>query len=498
MKNSAKIFVVLMAIALTFSCDKWMDLIPPEGLIREEFWQTKEDVDAVMMGAYDTFSKMDRLLFLYGELRADMVFPDYNLGNSERQLSESTIYPDNYLCNWQSFYEVINFCNEVIKNAPLVQDIDNTFTDYQLNGYLAEAIFLRSLSYFYLVRIFKDVPYIIEPTETDDTEVYPKTSTDTEIITALLTDLETYRPFATTDGYQTIEEIKGRATKAAFDALMADINLWIFDYEEVLRHVAKIENNDEIDVLGEQEYFGLYYPGNSLESIFELQFNTQNNQNNGLYGLTAYYSYNLDPSEAAIQMFNAQTGNEPVRGEGFSIRKEGENDYIIWKYVGRSPDGETARSSSEQYSANFIIYRLADVLMMKAEALSQLGRYQEAREIFNNGPSYHYFYALNTRAGISTFSSADTPSAFEDAILDQRAREFAFEGKRWFDLMRMGRRNDYSRKSKFIDIVVQNAPSTQKRILRTKLTNPLGWYLPIYEFELERNKNLEQNPYYNY
>ena len=62
----------------------------------------------------------------------------------------------------------------------------------------------------------------------------------------------------------------------------------------------------------------------------------------------------------------------------------------------------------------------------------------------------------------------------------------------------MGRRNDYNRKSKLIEIIVRNVPSTQKRILATKLTNPLGWYLPIYDLELERNKNLVQNPYYNF
>ena len=62
----------------------------------------------------------------------------------------------------------------------------------------------------------------------------------------------------------------------------------------------------------------------------------------------------------------------------------------------------------------------------------------------------------------------------------------------------MGRRNNYSRKSKLIEIIVKNVPSTQKRIIATKLTNPLGWYFPIYDDELERNINLEQNPYYNY
>ena len=80
--------------------------------------------------------------------------------------------------------------------------------------------------------------------------------------------------------------------------------------------------------------------------------------------------------------------------------------------------------------------------------------------------------------------------------MQERALELGFEGKRWFDLVRMGRRNDYARKSTLIEIIVSNVPSTQKRILATKLTNPLGWYMPIAETEIERNPNLEQNPYY--
>jgi hypothetical protein len=62
----------------------------------------------------------------------------------------------------------------------------------------------------------------------------------------------------------------------------------------------------------------------------------------------------------------------------------------------------------------------------------------------------------------------------------------------------MGRRNNYARKSKLIDLIVNNVPSTQKRILSAKLTNTLGWYLPIFKGEIERNKNLVQNRYYYY
>ncbi|MDA3823417.1 MAG: RagB/SusD family nutrient uptake outer membrane protein [Bacteroidales bacterium] len=489
MKIKAKIALIIIGMTFSMSCNEWMELLPPQGLIREEFWQTKEDATAVMMGAYDSFAKMDRLLFLFGELRADMVIGDYSLGGSERQISESSIYSDNYLCNWEKFYEVINYCNEIIKNAPLVQELDETFTDYQLNGLLSEAIFLRSLNYFYLVRIFKDVPYIIEPTESDDTELYYKKSTDEEILKNLLVDLEEYRLYATTDGYQTIEEIKGRATKSAFDALMADINLWIFDYDEVLRHIAKIEAIPEIEMIYPGFFFDLYYPGNSLESIFEIQFDKDKSQQNSLYGLTYHDNHIIDPSEKAIDIFSKETGLEKVRGEDISIRKEGEDNFVIWKYIGRAPDGTTTRASNESTSANFIIYRLADVMLMKAEALSQLERYSEAYQTLLN---------LWFRRDVPPKLIAETASAYEDAILDERARELAFEGKRWFDLMRMGRRNDYARKLKFIDLVVENVPSAQKRIIKTKLLNPLGWYLPIYEYELERNRNLEQNPYYNF
>jgi hypothetical protein len=80
--------------------------------------------------------------------------------------------------------------------------------------------------------------------------------------------------------------------------------------------------------------------------------------------------------------------------------------------------------------------------------------------------------------------------------MEERAREFAFEGKRWFDLLRMGRRNNYARKNDLIEIIIQNVPSNQRLVLGSKLSNPYGWYLPVYNSEMERNKNLVQNPYY--
>jgi len=489
MKKNIKHILVILTVFLQVSCGDWLELLPPEGLIREEFWQTKEDAEALLMGAYSAMSKLDGNFFLYGELRADMIKGDVYQGEDERKIVQNNIYPDNWLANWNRFYQVINYCNEVIKNAPAVQKIDNTFTDYQLKGIMAEAYFLRSLTYFYLVRIYKEVPLVLKPTETDDAEFYLPKSGESVVLTQIVKDLEENRMFAIAEGLPTLSENKGRASKAAFDALLADIALWNFEYEKVLEHVARIEANKDIVLMPGGKWFEMYYPGNSLESIFEFQFDQGKNQNNNMYGVTNRNSYRYDPSQRALEMFARKYAKELVRGEDASIKKYGDDDYIIWKYVGSAPDGNTFRTGTLQNSANWIVYRLADVMLMKAEALSQLNRYGEALTIIN---------LIRERADVSPISLVNSASVFEDAILDERALELAYEGKRWFDLLRMGRRNNYARKEKLIEIIVRNVPSTQKRILAVKLANPLGWYMPIYEYELERNKNLVQNPYYNF
>ena len=103
----------------------------------------------------------------------------------------------------------------------------------------------------------------------------------------------------------------------------------------------------------------------------------------------------------------------------------------IWKYAGKSSNLVTARSSDEQKSANFIIYRLPDLILMKAEAL-----------IFTNlaAEGYDLINKIRIRAFLEELTVPSGIKEQEDDLLNERAIEFAFEGKRWWDLMRMGRR----------------------------------------------------------
>jgi len=489
MKKKIKYLMVALLIFTQISCNDWLELIPPGGLIREEFWKTKADVNAVLMASYSEFSRMDRSLFLFGELRGDMLIGGSNQGWGEQQIMENNIYPDNDATNWNIFYKVINYCNEIIVNAPLVQEIDNTFTDYQMQGLVSEAYFLRSLAYFYLVRIYNQVPLVLLPSETDDTDFYVTKETEENVLNQIVKDLEANRAFAPSESFKTISENKGRASKAAFDALLADIALWRFDYDNVIKYVTQIEQTKKFVLMPSGRWFELFYPGNTLEGILEFQFDGNLQQRNSTYDLTSRNSNQYKPSQKALEMLSFEFASELVRGEDSAIRKYGEDDFIIWKYVGQAPDGQSARAGADQYSCNWIVYRYADVLLMKAEALSQKGNYFAAYEIISE---------IRDRAGVGSAAIANSPTAYEDAILQERALELSYEGKRWFDLLRMGRRNDYARKDKLIEIIVSNVPSTQKRILATKLTNPQGWYLPVFEDEIERNKNLVQNPYYDF
>src|ERR1035437_6905804 len=102
MKKTYKIRIIFVFIALTmqFSCSNFLELVPPSGLIRADFWKTKEDVQSVLMGAYSSFAGMNGDLFTYGEARGDMVTAPSNWQWSDQyKLMQSNITTTNSLCD---------------------------------------------------------------------------------------------------------------------------------------------------------------------------------------------------------------------------------------------------------------------------------------------------------------------------------------------------------------------------------------------------------------
>lgn len=478
-----KIGLIITLIILSFaSCDNYLNLEPTDGLISDEYWSNKEEVLSVLGAAYEKFADLDHTLFVHGEVRADMMGEYRNTPSHQRNMMRSNIESNNTFARWSSFYIVINLCNHVIELAPDVQNRDVTFTDYQLQQYVAEATFLRGLCYFYLVRIFNDVPYVTDPTESDNADFFTGTTPADEVLSLVKADLDS---IIAPKNYPTIEETKSRATSGAVNSLLADISLWNEDYEACIAYIKKVEESGQYFLMPGLQWFNNYDPGLSLENIFEIYFDANNNQSNSLYTNTyERHYYIISPYTLEILNDDELLANEAIRGPG----SYGSSSYKCVKYA-RTANG-TMRSGDDRRSANLIIYRLADLYLMMAEAYSQKASPEY-------GLAQDYLNLVHERAGFLPLTIATNPRSFEDAIMEERAKELAFEGKRWFDLLRMGKRNGYARKDELIEILVRNVSSTQRLVQAAKLSNPLGWYMPIHIDEINRNSNLIQNSYYD-
>jgi len=189
-KYSIILFSVIVATLLS-SCSDWLNLKPEDGVTVDEFWQTKEQVNSAVIGCYASLLNGPvEKMFLWGELRADMVENGIFPINNYSEVIDGEISASNSVVNWASIYTTINNCNTLLKYAPTVQAIDGTFTNKQLKQYEAEALTLRAMMYFYLVRSFKDVPLVLEASVSDNQKFsIPKTD-GSVILDTLVHDLK--------------------------------------------------------------------------------------------------------------------------------------------------------------------------------------------------------------------------------------------------------------------------------------------------------------------
>jgi hypothetical protein len=501
-KNKFSIVLpVLMALTMV-SCDKWLELKPLDGIIREEFWQTKEQVAAAVSGIYasmmggttstniDIERPLPEYFYLWGEARADMMSPTARASNEEIEFTTLNILPTNRIVNWRFVYQTINYCNTVIRLAPGVRERDNTFTQQNLDAALGQALGVRALMYFYLVRTFRDVPLKLEPTISDQDLAPMAKSPASEILNQIIEDLkraETLTPIT----YGNLNIDKGRITRFAVNSLLADVYLWMDRYNECIAECDKVINSNRFGlVLGDATWFDrLYVQGNSAEHIFSLQFDNQKLNSFFFMHTTSNRRWSA-ASHLMENVFGLDIVNFPplsdLRGDGASLRA---SDLTIWKYVGAN--NNNSLRTAEQSFAHWPFYRFAEVLMMKAEALNELNRPLDAWGIVKT---------IRQRANAFDFAGlpdSTSKTAMQDFILEERQREFAFEGKRYYDVLRVAKRNNYQRLDLMLNMAGISVPPDRQQSAFAKLRDFNSHYLPIFFYELQTNPLLTQNPFYN-
>ncbi|MBO9203787.1 MULTISPECIES: RagB/SusD family nutrient uptake outer membrane protein [Niastella] len=483
-------FVLLLATGAS-SCKKWLSLRPSDGIVGDEFWQTKEQLAAAVNGIYASLignppgvsdRSLAEYLFMWGELRADMVIPSAGASNNDIDIYNANLQSSNTIVNWRGVYRTINYCNTVINLGPGVLKTDKTLTEQQLNAYLSEAFTIRALMYFYLARSFGDVPLKLSATTSDDQlEQLPK-NTQAEVLDQIVNDLKAAEPNAVFT-YGSNDADKGRVTKYTVYALMADVYLWMDNYNDCITACDKVIGSGKFGLITSRSFFyQIFDAGNSTESIFEFQYSKE-----ALNPFWLMFNTNKRRYQASDAVMESIYTIDYVNPDSVDYRADGASinsaNNLIQKFL-----WETTADASFRH---WIVYRYADILLMKAEAMTQLGNGPEALKLV---------YDIRKRAhALPATDHGVDPNSVEqvtDFILEERAREFSFEGKRWYDVLRNAKRNNYERLDIILEMVRNAAPPERQQSAMNKYRDVNSHYFPIYYYELNTDKNLVQNPFY--
>jgi hypothetical protein len=486
--NQYIVSLMILALAAT-SCQDYLTVLPENNQSTVQYWKTKEDVEAVLGAGYIKLRDAQEYLMLWGETRGNGIYFSGTGPTGQvaaQKLRQFDILATNDLAKWDKLYAVINMANSVIKYGPTVQDA--SFNVNVMHSYLSEAYYQRALAYFYLVRVWKNVPFVKEP-YVDDSAPYAIAQTSgNEILSNCLIDLNSSLESAKSrfpeSDILNPANSKGRATKWAIYSLIADINLWLGNYDDCIPACEAVINSGQVGLISGATWFANFYPGNSNESIFEIQYSYARNQTNSFitWFSTSKYYY-ISPYQQTL----FETNISDIRGAKASYTAA---DGKIWKYIGVSNDGATARNSSTQNDQHWIIYRLADVYLMEAEAKIMKG------DSTNMSNGLALLNTVRVRAGLAPLTGSSEKLGLIKILLEERQREFFCEGKNWFDLVRVGQRPDAGFKELFIDEVLQVASASTSAMVRAVLQDSNAWYLPVHSDELVTNELLVQNPYY--
>lgn len=542
-------------------------ILPYDKTVDEDYWKTKDDVTQMVAGAYEsmTSSNVIQRLIVWGDFRSDELTAVTSISNSIytalSEIEAVNIQSTNTYATWAGLYSVINNCNIVLQKAGGVMSIDPSYTEGDYKSDCSQMLALRSLCYFYLVRAFRDVPYSTTAYMNSSQEMeLPQLSPDS-VLQGCINDLvEAEQNALDPSAYSNWKRV-GYINREAIDAILADIYLWrasvkhsAADYQKCVEYCDKvIESKKKNHTVGagqvdEQEYplaegtqafQDIFCTQNAEESIFELQYDGNNNKNTAI--LQMYYKYGSNTSTTGymkvpavlgenstvyVNNNNAITSDYRMKDNVYAAGTGG-GDYSVRKMVAESsvtsgdPSSKTENRqtgrSYDNYKQNYIFYRLSDVMLMKAEALTALA---DADADIQLRQAFNLVQAVNTRSLYNKGDSLkwvyyNTQDKMETLVLNERLRELSFEGKRWYDLMRYNYRHitpaDYSKTfyqlnqegyefqknyQAMLDLVTRKYESGGSAAA-SKMRSELYLYMPINNSDIKVNRNLHQNPAYS-
>lgn len=489
-----KRYIIALSVLalLTVSCSEdFLEKAPLDTINTENFYQSKADAINAINGAYQPLQwpKLYNMRMWTSDIMAANSIVGAGGGDDGRETQDMANFvttTDNpgVLDLFRGPPPGILRCNVVLQEVPTM-DIDEDVK----NRVLGEAYFLRGLYHFILVRYFGDIPLILTPLAPGDNLRPLRTDKDL-VYEQIIEDLESAKDLLPARSDYSSTDL-GRAAKGSAAGLLAKVYLTLGDYEQVVTLC------EEVGILGYalNPLYGDNFDvlmKNSQESLFEIQYISNagedfwSNENQASWLSTFTGPRNSDmvaggwgwnqPTQEFVDAYEAGDlrkdvtilydgcpqfdglDYDPVYSTtGYNLRK-----FLVTKSVS---------ATSDNSPLNFPVLRYADVLLMKAEALNELGQTTDALLPLN---------AVRERAGLRAFLEL-TPDEFREVVLHERRMELAFEGQRWFDMIRI----DGGQWGLDFLHSVGKLNASEKYLL-----------FPIPLKERESNPNLTQNPGY--
>lgn len=469
----------LTTLILT-ACSDFLDLQPTFQVSEDSFYKTADDFETALIGNYAGLQDLHDASLLYiGELTTDNAEIRWTSPTvAEVESDEVSFTPANGFLNalWSTCFSTVSRSNNVLVRIDQV-DLDESL----YRQFKGEALFLRAYSYFYLVRIFGDVP-IVEvsfrsPNEIMSFDMSRKPAS--EIYDLIIQDL--------TEAADLLEGVEGlgksRASTGAANTLLGKVYLTLeqFDMAESILKEVIDSNTYALD----PDYGKLFTNDNDElpESIFEIKYMSGNvGEGNSFSSIftparfdMAIFPNNMQGSGRILPTTDMANAYEPgdlrralsIGDSVLLVTDEYEREIYGLKFVdftnGIVGDG----------GINFTALRYADILLMYAEAMNENGKTEEAHAYINQ---------VRNRAGLPDLGGLSQPK-FALALERERRVEFFLEGHRWFDLVRTGRAQ-----------VALNQYFQEQGLNFSVADHELIMPIPLREIDID--PNLEQNPGY--
>lgn len=460
-----KITVLIFGFFSLFGCTDMLDQEPLGLATPQNFWVSQANVESALAGDYALLKEAltrDSNFLLWGEftgmtfMDSQFWIVDYIEGSGNYVLA----YRDDSR-NWKGFYRSANWALSIEKHVSEMPD--SAFrSKAEKNRLIGEAAFIRSLSYFYLARIWGDAPIVDEVIESSDQLIkdgYIVTKPRENELKVLDFSLAAANKAISLLEYSSPGAPKWAITanKASAEALKAHITLWYASRDQgnpamlaqALASANSVIGNSHaslIDYVNEGvDGFNDMCVGQSKTGLFEINISSAMNESyrvdggdQTMTGLTLTDPFFLNPNSLApiisddfygkdMMTSNPDRDNDKRKELFFSDFDSNEQSSLL-KYSQATRDGQSSDPYARFSESNILIFRLADVYLLRAEANMKLGNTAAAVSDLN---------MIRSKANVPDYTGPTDITSLTKAIFDERAIEFVGEGQAGFDRIRM-------------------------------------------------------------